>query len=144
MKWQDYLNRTKEIAEKEKDILQSLDNFDDIQKRVARSSLQIMIENAIGKAKRILKYYDCPIVPKRASDAIVFLYEVGFFDEEEYRDFIKIIGFRNAMIHDYMDFDEEILVDIVKEEKYKKVYDFLLEDVNPSETIRKRIINFEL
>ena len=51
MKWQEYLDKTKEIAQKEKTILQSLDIFDDIQKRAARSSLQIMIENAIGKAK---------------------------------------------------------------------------------------------
>jgi uncharacterized protein YutE (UPF0331/DUF86 family) len=144
MKWQDYLNRTREIAKKEKSILQSLEIFDDIQKRAARSSLQILIENAIGKAKRILKQYNCPIVPKRSSDAISFLYEVGFFDEGEYRDYIKIIGFRNAMIHDYMDFDETILVDIVKEVKYDKVYKFLLDDVVLSETIQKRIKSFEL
>jgi len=62
----------------------------------------------------------------------------------EYRDFIKIIGFRNAMIHDYMDFDEDILVDVVKEEKYKKVYDFLISDVYISDTVQKRIKSFEL
>ena len=144
MKWQEYLDKTKEIAQKEKTILQSLDIFDDIQKRAARSSLQIMIENAIGKAKKILKHYDCPIIPRRSSDAIIFLYEVGFFNEEEYKEFINIIGFRNAMIHDYMDFDEEILINIVKNEKYDVIYNFLTNDVNVNKTVKKRIKNFEM
>ena len=144
MKWQEYLDKTKKIARKEKSILQSLDKFDDIQKRAARSSLQIMIENAIGKAKKILKHYDCPLIPRRSSDAITFLYEVGFFNEEEYKEFIKIIGFRNAMIHDYMDFNEEILINIIKNEKYNVIYAFLINDVNINQTLRKRIANFEL
>ena len=144
MKWQEYLDKTKEIAQKEKTILQSLDIFDDIQKRAARSSLQIMIENAIRKAKKILKHYDCPIIPRRSSDAIIFLYEVGFFNEEEYKEFINIIGFRNAMIHGYMDFDEEILINIVKNEKYDVIYNFLTNDVNVNQTVKKRIKNFEM
>ncbi len=118
--------------------------FNDIEIRAARSSLQILIENFIGKAKRILKFYDCPIVPKRATDAIYFLYEVGYFSDEEYGKFIKIIGFRNAMIHDYMEFDDDILIDVVKNRKYMVVYDFLIDDVKMDDVIIKRIKNFEI
>lgn len=40
-----------------------------IELRAARASLQILIENCIGKACRILKYYNCPLVPQRGRDA---------------------------------------------------------------------------
>jgi len=144
MKFQDYLDKIKQIAKKEESVLNSLTKFNDIQIRAAKSSLQVLIENMIGKCKRILKYYECPIVPKRSSDALFFLYEVGFFDDETYGEFIKMIGFRNAMIHDYMDFNEEILIKIVKEKKYEKLYNFLLSDVCVGDTIKKRIKSFEL
>ncbi len=144
MKFQDYLQKSKNIAIKEINVLNSLKKFDDIEIRAAKSSLQVLIENFIGKCKRILKYHDCPIVPKRSSDALFFLYEVGVFDEEEYGEFLKMIGFRNAMIHDYMDFNEEILIHIVKEKLYLKLYDFLVTDVKLSDTMQKRIRSFEL
>jgi len=143
MKFVDYLEKTKEIATKEVEVLKKLKNFDDIEIRAAKSSLQVLIENAIGKAKRILKHYNCPIVPKRAKDAIYFLYEVGYIDEEMMETLIGAIGFRNALIHDYMEFKEEILLDILKEKKYFKIYEFLIEDVKVSDVIRKRIENFE-
>lgn len=144
MKFQDYLNKTKQIAKKEESVLNSLSKFDDIEIRAAKSSLQVLIENMIGKCKRILKYYECPIVPKRSSDALFFLYEVGFFDDETYGEFIKMIGFRNAMIHDYMDFNDDILIKIVKDKKYEKLYNFLVSNVDISDTVQKRIKSFEL
>ncbi len=144
MKFQDYLSKTKQIAQEEKAVLDSLTKFDAIEIRAAKSSLQVLIENLIGKCKRVLKYYECPIVPKRSSDALFFLYEVGFFDDEEYSEFLKMIGFRNAMIHDYMDFNEDILIDIIKKRKYEKLYDFLLSDLHVNDTIQKRIKSYEL
>ncbi len=143
MKFQDYLKKSKTIAIKEKKVLEKLEKFDDIEIRAAKSSIQVLIENFIGKCKKILKFYECPIVPKSSSDAIFILYEVGLFEEEEYRDFIRMIGFRNTMIHDYMDFNEDILMQIVKEKRYDKVYNFLVKDLKLSQTIQKRIENFE-
>ncbi len=46
------------------------------------------------------------------------------------------------MIHDYMQFDKNILLEIVKERKYLEVYMFLIEKPNISETIQKRIASF--
>ncbi len=39
--------------------------------------MQVLIENMIGKSKKILKEFDCPIIPQRGRDAIFILYEVG-------------------------------------------------------------------
>lgn len=147
MKFQDYLDKTIEIANEEKMILDELSSKDKLNKiefRAAKSSLQTLIENSIGKAKKILKYYDCPIVPTRSKDAIFFLYEIGLIDDEKYQALIAAIGFRNSMIHDYMKFDENILIDIVKEKKYLQIYDFLIQKPDYSEILKKRISSFSI
>jgi len=147
MKFQDYLDKTVEIAYEEKMILDELSSKDKLNKiefRAAKSSLQTLIENSIGKAKKILKHYDCPIVPTRSKDAIFFLYEIGLIDEERYQALISAIGFRNSMIHDYMKFDKNILIDIVKEKRYLQIYDFLIQKPDYSEILKKRISSFSI
>jgi uncharacterized protein YutE (UPF0331/DUF86 family) len=125
VRFHEYLDRSKKIALQEAAILEKLHKLDEIEIRAARSSLQTLIENAIGKAKRILKHYGCPVVPKRSRDALYFLYDVGYFDDETYAELHRAVGFRNAMIHDYMNFDEKILIEIVQKKKYQAVVDFL-------------------
>ena len=145
MRFQDYLDKTIDIANEEKLILDELskkDTLDKIEYRAAKSALQTLIENSIGKAKKILKEYECPVVPTRGRDAIFFLYEIGLIEDELYRALNAAIGFRNSMIHDYMKFDKNILLDIVKERKYMQIYEFLIQKPNYSETIKKRIASF--
>ncbi len=52
------------------------------------------------------------------------------------------IGFRNSMIHDYMDFKVEILFNILKEKRYINIYEFLIEEPEYKESVQKRIENF--
>ncbi len=145
MQFQDYLNKTIDIANEEKLILDELsqkETLDKIEYRAAKSALQTLIENSIGKAKKILKEFDCPVVPTRGKDAIFFLYETGVIGDERYQALNAAIGFRNSMIHDYMQFDKKILLEVVKERKYMEIYAFLVEKPNYSETIKKRIASF--
>ncbi|MEA3465948.1 MAG: DUF86 domain-containing protein [Thermodesulfobacteriota bacterium] len=146
-----YLNSTIETAECEKEVLDTLCDqlssvgiLSKIELRAARASLQILIENSIGKARRILKHYDCPLVPSRGRDAFIVLYEVGLINDELYHDLMQAVGFRNAMIHDYMNFDEGILVNIVREQKYRPIYQFLMQQPNYSAVQLSRIENFSL
>ena len=147
MKFQDYLQSSIKIANEEKEILDLLsqkDSLDKIELRAAKSSLQTIIENAIGKAKRILKYYNCPITPTRSKDAILFMYEMGLIEEGVYKALIGAIGFRNSMIHDYMDFNEEVLKSILKEKLYVSIYNFLIEIPEYNEILLKRIESFSI
>jgi len=140
-----YLTRTKQIAKEEKEILDYLskkDNLSPIEIRATKSSLQVLIENMIGKSKKILKEFDCPIIPQRGRDAIFILYEVGAITHEQYREFMGAIGFRNSMIHDYMDFKVEILLSILREKRYINIYEFLIEEPEYKESVQKRIENF--
>ena len=145
MRFQEYLNKTAEIAEEEKLILDDLSGkkvLNKIEIRAAKSSLQTLIENSIGKAKKILKHYNCPVVPVRGRDAIFFMYEIGLIDDDIYQALTAAVGFRNSMIHDYMKFDENILKEIVKNRKYIVIYEFLIQKPQYSETLKKRICSF--
>lgn len=145
MKFQEYLQNTVRLANEEKEILDELaskDKLDKIEIRAAKNSLQTMIENAIGKAKKILKHYNCPMVPTRNKDAFIFMYEIGLIDEERFKSLSMAVGFRNSMIHDYMEFNVDILYSILKDRKYDEVYNFLIETPNYSSNLVRRIENF--
>ena len=147
MKFQDYLHKTIDIANIEKDILDRLstkNELNDIEIRAAKNSLQVLIENSIGKAKKILKHYYCPMTPKSGRDAFSFMYEIGLIDDELYQSLLSAVGFRNALIHDYMNFNDDILLQLLREKGYQAIYDFLVSDVNYSDALVKRIANFEL
>jgi uncharacterized protein YutE (UPF0331/DUF86 family) len=145
MTFQDYLVKTVEIATEEKTILDELSSkmsLNKIEFRAAKSSLQTLIENAIGKAKKILKYYGCPVTPSRGRDAVFFMYELGLIEEEEFQALNAAISFRNSMIHDYMKFDESVLYAILREKRYMDIYQFLIEIPDYNETLKKRITTF--
>jgi len=140
-----YLTQIKNKALVEKNILDKLtkkENLDEIEIRAAKSSLQVLIEIAIGKAKKILKHYNCGIIPQRSKDAVFILYEVGAIEEECYSNLIKAIGFRNIMIHDYLEFDDNYIISLLANKLYNKIYDFIVDEANYTDVIIKRIENF--
>jgi uncharacterized protein YutE (UPF0331/DUF86 family) len=145
MNFQKYLESTIQAANEEKDILDELSSkatLSPIEIRAARNSLQIIIENAIGKAKRILKHYNSPIVPQRARDSIDILYEVGAIDDDTHQSLTAAIGFRNVLIHDYMKFNNDVLFEVLKNKDYLIIYKFLIEKPDYSLVIISRIENF--
>lgn len=145
MNFNDYLDNTTKIANEEREILDSLSDkevLSAIELRASKNSLQVMIENLIGKSKRILKHYNCPIIPQRSKDALSFLYDVGAIDDEEYQSLSGAIGFRNSMIHDYMKFKDEILYKILHEKRYIDIYNFLIKAPDYKQVIITRIENY--
>jgi len=143
------LAKTRFIATEEKSILDELyqkiilnGTLDGMQSRAAERSLQIMIENLIGRCKKILQHYDSPIIPLSGYDSAEILKNVGFFEEEEFNAMRRLFGFRNAMVHDYMDLDRLIVKAIVEKQEYFLLFDFLMRDFTESDIIRKRIGNY--
>ena len=146
-----YLDSTCKTAETERDVLDTLSEIlgpegglDKIQLRAARASLQILIENAIGKARRILKHFNCPVVPTRSRDPFVIMHEIGLISDESYQTLMQAVGFRNSMIHDYMNFDEKVLLDIVREKLYLDLHAFLVERPEYSDLMHRRIENYSV
>ncbi|MEA1955620.1 MAG: HepT-like ribonuclease domain-containing protein [Campylobacterota bacterium] len=147
MTFQEYLDKTKEIALEECEILDEMSEkkeWSKVEIRAVKNSMQVIVENSIGKAKRILKKFNCPIVPQKGSDAFEFMYEMGLIEDELYSTMKSAIGLRNAMMHDYMNFNDEILKSVVSLKKYDEIIVFLKSDISYSDVKLKRIENFFL
>lgn len=151
MSFTDYLASSRQTAEAEKEVLDLLHAkvvqngvLDKIEIRAARASMQILIENAIGKARRVLKHYNCPLVPSRARDALVIMFETGLLGDAMYQSLMGAVGFRNAMIHDYMNFDEKVLLGILGDKKYLVVHEFLMEEPIYSAVQLKRVESYSV
>ena len=86
-------------------------------------ALQVLTENAIGKAKHMLKAAGEP-VPVSAYDAFASLARRGALPAEELAKWNNVIGIRNRIVHDYMNIDMNVVFDLVREAKYRFVAEF--------------------
>ena len=91
-------------------------------------ALQVLTENAIGKAKHMLKADGEP-VPVSAYDAFASLARRGAVPAEELAKWNNVIGIRNRIVHDYMNIDMNVVFDLVRETKYRFVAEFLLRPI---------------
>ena len=88
-------------------------------------ALQILIENAIGKAKQWLKTKGEP-VPVSSYDAFATLARVGFIASDDLPDWNALLGIHNRIVHDYMNIDLGRIHALVLEDRYRSVTDFLM------------------
>ena len=87
-------------------------------------SLQILIENAIGKAKHLLKYNHIP-VPASAYDAFKLLMIQNIINQQQLSIWNTIIGLRNRIVYAYINIDIEQVLTLVKNNQYQHIRDFL-------------------
>ncbi len=93
-------------------------------------ALQVLVENAIGKAKHLLKAAGQDI-PVSAYDAFVLLTDIGQIPREQISDWNRAIGLRNRIVHDYMNIRMDVILDLVRSEQYSFIADFLLKPIAP-------------
>lgn len=103
--------------------------------RAAERTLQVLIEACIGIAKH-WNYVFYKTAPADAYAAFEKLSQQGVeaVNDVEWR---KIIGMRNALVHDYLNIDPDIIRAVIK----KKVYKNLLEFANKGLTALQEPIN---
>jgi uncharacterized protein YutE (UPF0331/DUF86 family) len=87
-------------------------------------ALQVLIENAIGKAKHWLKAVNQP-VPVSAYDAFQSLAQLGYITSEEIKEWNNAIGLRNRIVHDYMNIRMDIVLELVLAERFRFIVEFL-------------------
>ncbi len=92
-------------------------------------ALQVLIENAIGKAKQTLKRAGEP-VPTSAYDAMQSLVRIGELHAESFPRWAAIIGLRNRIVHEYMNLDIQKVLELVQKQSYQMIVDFLLAPVD--------------
>ena len=92
-------------------------------------ALQVLIENAIGKAKQILKAKQEP-VPVSAYDAIASLVRIKVIPEIELAKWNTAIGLRNRIVHEYMNIDLDQVLELVRVDQHRFVTEFLLAPID--------------
>jgi uncharacterized protein YutE (UPF0331/DUF86 family) len=90
-------------------------------------ALQILAENAIGKAKQLLKASH-QAVPISGHDAFKALANRGLIDVAELSAWYAIVGLRNRIVHDYMNIDMDQVITLVAENKQEFVVRFLIKE----------------
>ena len=97
-------------------------------------ALQVLVENAIGKAKHTVKASNAP-VPVSAYDAFSSLRQLGKLGGGVIEEWNSIIGLRNRIVHDYMNVDMALVLGLVRDQRYRFVTEFLLLPITSSAEI---------
>lgn len=89
--------------------------------RATERNLQLIIEACIGIAKQTLKGRGV-VVP---ADARHVFEKIRALDlDPTDADWRRVIGMRNALVHDYLNLDRERILDVVRKGKYRVLQDF--------------------
>ncbi|WP_110649657.1 type VII toxin-antitoxin system HepT family RNase toxin [Salinicola peritrichatus] len=97
--------------------------------RAAERNLQLLTEACIGIAKQRLKSLGT-VVPSDARQAFAKLHNLGHDLSET--PWNKVIGLRNALVHDYLKLDTAIVETIIRQRDYQRLIDFAREQLSAS------------
>ena len=87
-------------------------SLSNLEYRAAERILQISIEACIGIAKHWAKAL-AGYSPQDAYQAFEILCQRGAQPADELNDWRKVIGLRNALVHDYLNIDHEIIRSVI-------------------------------
>lgn len=90
-------------------------------------ALQILIENAIGKAKQLLKARS-KAVPVSGYDAFSAVANLGIIAQADLPAWNAIVGLRNRIVHDYMNIDMTQVTALIAADREQFVVHFLLKE----------------
>jgi uncharacterized protein YutE (UPF0331/DUF86 family) len=79
--------------------------------------LQILIESVIGLSRYVLNTV-FSINVSRSREAVDELKRLGELTRNEHNKLTKIIGFRNILVHDYLNVDDTITMAIITKQDY--------------------------
>ena len=79
----------------------------------AERFLQLSIESIDDMASHIIADGNLGVV-NRAADLPRLLHDHGFIDEELMNRWIRMVGFRNILVHDYLEVDRKIVHDVLQ------------------------------
>jgi uncharacterized protein YutE (UPF0331/DUF86 family) len=97
-------------------------------------ALQVLVENAIGKAKQLLKAAG-EVVPLSAHDAFASLVRLGKVNAEDLQQWNLVIGLRNRIVHDYMNVDMRLVYQLIRQKRYLFVTAFLCQPIESVDNI---------
>jgi uncharacterized protein YutE (UPF0331/DUF86 family) len=90
--------------------------------RASERTLQILIEACIGIAKH-WSYALNKTAPADAYSAFEKLSQLGIKEVKKVK-WRRIIGMRNALVHDYLNIEVEIIATVIKKSSYQELFIF--------------------
>ena len=91
------------------------------EQRAAERTLQVLIESCIGLAKHWAKN-ETGMASNEALTAFNRLAEKGLIDRQT--PWRKVIGLRNALVHDYLEVDPAIVLDVIASDYHMSLLSF--------------------
>ena len=130
-----YQQETAQIAQRQLSVLDEVavqiqqgKSLTQLEQNGILHALQVLTENAIGKAKHLIKSTD-RIVPLSAYDAFSLLSDSGHIAAEDLKKWHRAIGLRNKIVHDYMNIRMDIVLELVEKRDHHFIGDFLLKPI---------------
>lgn len=105
--------------------LQAESSLSELEWNGLEHALQLLVENAIGKAKHLLRLAGQSPAPVNAYDAFMALHEAGMCSEADVDIWAKAIGMRNAIVHEYLKVNRDLIREVLLSGAYRHVTDFL-------------------
>jgi len=96
-----------------------------VERKGAERLLQTLVEACIGVSKHWLKQQN-KVLPPDAYSVFEKLIELQLIPADDAQQWQKIIGMRNAIVHDYLNLDEQVIRAIIVNKMYLKLQDFAL------------------
>ena len=97
-----------------------------VERKGAERLLQTLVEACIGVSKHWLKQQN-KVLPTDAYSVFKKLLALQLIPAEDAQEWQRIIGMRNAIVHDYLNLDEKIIKAIVVNKMYLKLQAFALD-----------------
>jgi uncharacterized protein YutE (UPF0331/DUF86 family) len=96
-----------------------------VERKGAERLLQVLVEASIGLAKHWLKSQN-KVLPNDAYSVFEKLVDLQLLPANELPEWRKIIGLRNAIVHDYLNLDEKLIRAVITNQMYLKLQSFAL------------------
>ncbi len=121
---QQHVNQTIEDLDSLYSILQQR-SWTRVERKGAERLLQVLVEACIGVSKHWLKQQN-KVLPSDAYAVFEKLMELQLIPIEEADEWKRVIGMRNAIVHDYLNLDEKVIRAIIVNKMYLKLQTFAL------------------
>ena len=115
---QQHVNESIEDLDSLYNILQER-SWTRVERKGAERLLQTLVESCIGVAKHWLKQQN-KVLPTDAYSVFEKLMDLQLISTDEAEEWQRIIGMRNAIVHDYLNLDEKVIRAIIVNKMYLK------------------------